>query len=273
MIDKALLPDGWRIYVDAETQMPEILPLARGQLAAFCARRPGKEAANEDSVLVAPLDDEENVLVVADGAGGLRGGADASRIAVENIVHSLSRREAESDPLEVVESGIGQAHRAISGLGLGAATTVAGVWIERDRLRSFHTGDSMVLVVGQRGKLKLCTTPHSPVGYAEHAGLLDEKAAMFHQERHLVSNLLGIGEVSIEESRAIKLRPRDTVVIASDGLFDNLFVDEIVEIVRMGPLPEAIQNLVDETRRRMITPVEGVPSKPDDLGVILFRPI
>ncbi len=129
----------------------------------------------------------------------------------------------------------------------------------------------MILVVGQRGKLKLQTVPHSPVGYAVEAGLLDEKEAIHHEDRHLVSNIVGSPEMTIEVGRTLKLRPRDTVVLGSDGLFDNLHVEEITEIVRKGPLAAAASALADICRRRMDEPEPGRPSKPDDLTFLVYR--
>ena len=65
---------------------------------------------------------------------------------------------------------------------------------------------------------------------------------------------------------------RDTAVLASDGLLDNLRTDEIVERARRGDPVEAARSLVQEARRRMLEPADGVPSKPDDLTLALFRP-
>ena len=76
----------------------------------------------------------------------------------------------------------------------------------------------------------------------------------------------------VEIGPRIQLAARDTVVIASDGLFDNLQVDEIINIVRTGPLPLAAENLVAICRTRMTQFSEVRPHKPDDLGFILFRP-
>ena len=75
----------------------------------------------------------------------------------------------------------------------------------------------------------------------------------------------------IELSSVLPLSPRDTVVLGTDGLFDNLHTDEIVEIVRKGPLGEVAAKLAKRCDRRMRTPGEGKPSKPDDLTFILFR--
>jgi serine/threonine protein phosphatase PrpC len=69
----------------------------------------------------------------------------------------------------------------------------------------------------------------------------------------------------------IELRPRDTLVAATDGLFDNLTLEEIVHIVRKGELLQSTGRLVAHCRERMSGTSEG-PCKPDDLTVIVFRP-
>ena len=59
--------------------------------------------------------------------------------------------------------------------------------------------------------------------------------------------------------------------MASDGLYDNLYTDEIVEFLRRGRFPDSVNALVGECRARMVSPVEGKPSKPDDLTVLAYR--
>lgn len=68
------------------------------------------------------------------------------------------------------------------------------------------------------------------------------------------------------------MAPRDTLIIASDGLFDNLLPDEIVEAVRSGPLEEAIGGLIETAQQRMAAQEGTAPCKPDDLTVIAYRP-
>lgn len=99
----------------------------------------------------------------------------------------------------------------------------------------------MILVTGQKGKIKLHTISHSPVGYVVHAGLLDETEAMHHEDRHLVSNIIGSKDMHIEVGSTAELVPRDTLVMASDGLFDNLHLEEIAEYTKQGKLPAAAQ--------------------------------
>ena len=138
-------------------------------------------------------------------------------------------------------------------------------------VRPYHVGDSMILVVGGRGKVKLQNIPHSPVGYGVEAGLLDEAEAMHHDQRHLVSNVVGSPDMRIEIGPPLELAPRDTLILASDGLSDNLHVEEIIERLRRGSLEQVSERLISDALARMQSPAEGRPSKADDLTLVSFR--
>jgi serine/threonine protein phosphatase PrpC len=128
-----------------------------------------------------------------------------------------------------------------------------------------------MLLVGQRGKVKLQTISHSPVGYAVEAGYLDAEEAMLHEDRHYVTNTLGSPDMRIEIGTPVAMAARDTLLLASDGLFDNLYVGEIVDLVRKGPLVDAAARLLATCRGRMAAVQEGRPSKSDDLTFVLYR--
>jgi serine/threonine protein phosphatase PrpC len=62
------------------------------------------------------------------------------------------------------------------------------------------------------------------------------------------------------------------LLLASDGLFDNVLPDEIIEIMRTGPVTDAARALWTLARSRMDGSDTDKPSKPDDFSAILFRP-
>jgi serine/threonine protein phosphatase PrpC len=189
------------------------------------------------------------------------------------VATELSEDPNQVDPLRpAILDGIEAANEKVRGLGTGAATTLVLVEIRDRVVRSYHVGDSAILLVGQRGKLKFQTIAHSPIGYAVEAGLIDEKDAIHHEERHMISNVIGSPEMRIEIGPTIEMAARDTLVLASDGLLDNLLPAEIVELVRTGPLDKAVDDLVAVATERMNAPDRATPSKPDDLTVIAFRP-
>jgi serine/threonine protein phosphatase PrpC len=83
--------------------------------------------------------------------------------------------------------------------------------------------------------------------------------------------MVGAPDMRIEVGSARRLGARDTVLLASDGLFDNLSLSEIVGVVRAGPLERASAELARRCAERMSAPRDGEPSKPDDLTFVLFR--
>jgi len=260
VLDGALAPD--RVQVE----------VAGGAVVAYTCRDPFKDSENEDTVAVIPYGPGAAVLVVADGAGGLPAGKRASLTAVTTLAASLQTAMDKTMLLRTsILNGIEAANEAVLGLGNGSATTMTVITIEGLIARSYQIGDSEALVVGQRGLIKLQTTAHSPTGFAVEAGFLDEREALHHEDRHLVSNFLGTADMRIDVGPGIELRPRDTILVASDGLTDNVHLDETIEHVRKGILAESAMSVVDLATRRMTEARAGQPSKPDDLSLILFR--
>jgi serine/threonine protein phosphatase PrpC len=262
-----------RLYPGVDSDGIEVFHIAGGTACAFTGRAPEKETDNEDSLGLIPCGEKTGVLVVADGLGGLPSGEQASSTAVQQVSQNITSNCSEQLVLrEAILDGIEQANKMIMQQAVGSGTTIAAAGIENNSIRPYHVGDSAILITGQRGKLKYLTIPHSPVGYAVEAGLIEADEAIYHEERHLVSNIIGTTEMRVEIGPEIKLAPRDTMIIASDGLFDNLQVEEIANIIRTGPLLRAAENLVKICRGRMTEFSETRPHKPDDLGFILFRP-
>lgn len=250
----------------------EATEVAGGHAIVYTCRDPYKETDNEDTVAVLPYGPAAAVFVVADGAGGLPAGKRASLTAVNTLAESLQVAMDKTTLLRTaILNGIEAANTAVLELANGSATTMTVITLEGRLARSYQVGDSEAIVIGQRGLVKLQTTAHSPTGFAVEAGFLDQRDALHHAERHLVSNFIGTTDMRIDVGAAVELDKNDTVLLASDGLMDNVHVDEIIEFVRKGPLSEAVLSVVAKAKQRMKNARDGEPSKPDDLSLILFR--
>lgn len=249
------------------------VPLSHGLAVCATLRSPARETDSEDALAVVPVDRTRSLLAVADGVGGRMGGADAARITLETLRDAVGEVDEDESALRIaILNGIEAAQQNVLNLGIGAATTLAAVEIAGDTIRPYHIGDSEIMVIGQRGRIRFQSISHSMVAYAVEAGMLCPDEAVHHRDRHIISNAIGLAEMRIEIGPAIRLNRRDTVLLATDGLFDNLYISEIVERVRKGPLEQAVAALTDEALGRMLEPAEGRPSKPDDLSIIAFRP-
>lgn len=255
----------------SESRAPEVHATADAEIAVYSRPSPDRQGPNEDAAGLWDLGAGRLVLAVADGMGGAPSGADAAEIALRELDHQLAEAPLDRDLRPAILDAFERANAAILGLGVGAGTTLVAACIEGERVRMFHVGDSAGLVVGQRGRWKLETIAHSPVGYGVAAGLIDPETALERDDRHYLSNHLGTRDMRIEIGSARVLAPRDTGLLASDGLLDNLTPDEINGIIRRGPLDAAAAQLAARCGERM--PGEGGtgPGKADDVTFVLFR--
>ncbi len=247
--------------------------LPQGVVAVRSIRSPEKETPNEDAAAVISVADEALVLAVADGVGGTPLGREASNVTVRTLSEVLVERASEAAQLRpAILDAMEAANNAVLAIARGAATTLVIAEIVGGRLRSYHVGDSELIAVGQRGRVKRRVVPHSPTGFAVEAGLMDEDEAVQHDQRHILFNVIGAEDMRVEISGLVKLAAFDTVLLASDGLLDNLFADEIIDLIRVGPLASAADRLVDKALGRMKRDGSNQPSKPDDLTIVLYRP-
>ena len=190
------------------TQSPERIEtdVAGGSAVVYTSRDPQKETENEDTVAIIPYGPGAAVLVVADGAGGLPAGKRASLTVVKTLAASLQSAMDKTMLLRTaILNGIEAANAAVLGLANGSATTLTVITIEGLTARSYQVGDSEAIILGQRGVIKFQTTVHSPTGFAVEAGFLDERAALLHEERHLVSNFIGTAEMRIDVGATVEI--------------------------------------------------------------------
>lgn len=266
------LVDTTVLFSQSEMTSPELYHIMGGLAVVYSHRSPQKPTANEDCAALIPYDDHSGVLIIADGLGGLPAGRTASQTAIQCLEKAILSASSNGISLrEAILDGFEHANKAILDSANGSATTLAVTEIHSSRIRPYHVGDSMIMLVGQRGKVKVQSVAHSPIGYAVESGMLDIDEAVHHEERHLISNVVGAKDMSIEIGAAHKIAMRDTLILASDGLFDNLYVDEIIEIIRKGKLEHVANQLIQLCHARMTDPRGDLPSHPDDLTFILYR--
>ena len=255
------------MFAGRDLDEPIIFSIRDGDVALFTHSSPTPSHDNEDAVGVFYWEGKTGVLVVADGLGGLPRGGDASQQMVESLSHPKIRENV--DPvvacLESVNESLVSGHS-------GSGTTVSVVTIGHRGIRSYHVGDSATMVIGRRGRIKFQTTPHSPVGIAEANGQLDEKTAMIHPNRHVINNIIGMPDMWIDIGKPIQLADLDTVILASDGLWDNLYREEVSRLVGNRSLMEAAEGIFQMATERMKREPSSEFGKPDDLSFILYRP-
>lgn len=242
--------------------------IGSGVIAASSTPSPERPGSNEDALLVMPVGDNGTLLAVADGCGGMPAGDRASAVVISALASAMSEAVG-SDLTSAVLAGFDQANSEVAWLRMGAGSTLTAVFVLDRVARVFHAGDSPAMVVGQRGAIRFAALSHSLVGFGVEAGLLSADEAQNHEDGGVVLNVLGFPEMFVHVGPPIELRPMDTVVVASDGLADNVPIDQIVDACRVGTALEAVERLTALASHAMRKSPTG---HADDLSIALYRP-
>ena len=247
------------------------IEVPHGDLVYFSNRSPLKHTPNEDALGIIPVADDTTVMVVADGMGGMPDGEQAARIIIETLTETLSQKPDNQLLRDAIISGIDESSQKIKGLRNGAGATVSIVEINGNKLRSYHAGDSLILLTTSHGNIKYLSMAHSPIGYALECGAIEQVPAMNHEERNLISNYVGMQEMFIHIGPVIEMAPQDTVIVSSDALSDNLYEQEISEFIRKGELLDSANEMIEVCNENMLNVMPDRRCHPDDFSFICFR--
>ncbi len=210
-----------RLWINENEGTVTTVDFCGGTAVGFSQRSPDKATNNEDSAGLFATLDHAAVFAVADGMGGANCGDRASHVVIDSIRKSLESSKPKDHLRGAVLDAIEAANETILDWGIGAGATLAVAIFVDGQVRAFHVGDAMVLLCSNRGRLKYSTVAHSPVAMAVEIGVMNESEAIRHEDRNIISNCIGTRDMRIEIGPSIKMSARDTLIVSSDGLFDN----------------------------------------------------
>ena len=239
--------------------------LAEGRLEVAAATAIGRREDNQDAWLVSQ---SQNLLAVADGIGGLRGGGEAARIACETLDDSVSRGH-------FLDEAIQQANEAVRrratelGYGEGMGTTLAAVRWDGELLRLVWLGDSVVMTFSSKDARAL-TLDHSMVAPLVAAGELTAEQARVHPQRNVITQALGV-------TTANKLRPGlnygglamgERLLLATDGVFEKLTPADVHQVLMAhDDAADCVTSLIDAAEssgtRDNMTAIVGIWRGPE----------
>ena len=198
-----------------------------GETASF----QDNSAHGEDAFLIRELSQSSSLDVVLDGVTHCEGGY-ASGFTVQLIQEAPV--ESLADLLDTLES----ANRTLfqGGRGRRLLTTISAALKIENGLQVIHLGDSPVYLI-RNGEARELT-------HIVQEGLLPG----------VISAAVGLHEVFNYEQSGTTIIPGDRLVLATDGLINNIFPQEIADIVSNASTPHeavsALRELVGEKRRR-----------------------
>jgi serine/threonine protein phosphatase PrpC len=197
-------------------------------------------AHGEDNLLTRNLSGGDFLDVVMDGVTG-HGGAEASKELGEALA------ESPANSIDDIASTINGVNDEFFSVGAGRflLTTVSAALYRGGRLYVTAAGDSPIVLVTADSHERLC----GRTGGFMHVGVA-----------RAVGAAASLGQLA---QRDLDIQPGARLVLATDGVTDNMDIDELAEIVRGSATPEEATGRIEEIIAGRLT--EG--RVPEKLGV------
>jgi len=182
------------------------------------------------------------VAVVCDGMGGLAMGGESARIAAVAFMESWGTQgDGQTIPAALEQAAV-YANSAVAALAAShevpgqTGTTLVGIHASAEGLHWISVGDSGLFLLHD-GHIKQLNTMHvygRVLDARWKRGQITEKEAQSDPQRDAITSYIGGTEIrEIDASTdPVALFPGDRVVLASDGLFNTLSIQDIARYTR-----------------------------------------
>ena len=199
---------------------------------------------NEDQASATVNAKGDIFLIVCDGMGGQNKGELASSIAVSHLIDDFnsSRFINALDVQFWLNRRIRAVNRYIynearqNALYRGMGTTLTCVVIFKNNIITAQIGDSRLYEINGT-KLVQVTKDQTYVNYLYNTGQISKEEMATHPRRHMLMNALGTYP-SVEIDITTKPYVGQTVMLCSDGLYNNVSETTIASILKGRDTPE-----------------------------------
>ena len=186
--------------------------------------------------------------VLCDGAGGHRGGAKASKTAVETAkAIFLDSATSLDNPQDFFSLIINETHSAILRLGETPKTaprsTIAILLVGKDRADWANVGDSRIYHL-REGKIVARSKDHTMVEILLKQGEITEEEMGTHPDQSRLLRSLGADEDPKPSFGSSDLREGDGFLLCSDGLWERVKHSEIEGVFRSDLHASKLKHLV-----------------------------
>jgi serine/threonine protein phosphatase PrpC len=206
---------------------------------------------NEDRYL---LDEARKVFGVADGVGGLPGGAQAAQSAVDTVVSGLLEIHSTTEPDLV--SVVHATNRSVIALGqqlspgMGIGTTLTFGCLCEEGLRIAHVGDSRCYVA-RNGKFVRLTEDHSVENEARLRRARGEVVYYHEANRNALTRCIGQPTPPDVDIITFALARGDRYLFCTDGVTRLIPDSELGSLVMKHSQPkEALEEIIGLAIRR-----------------------
>ena len=194
---------------------------------------------NEDSCYAGcPLGGlEENLFIVADGMGGHKGGAYASRFVVRKIPEILPGRNRKKGIVAALRESVERTNRALFQISQeqaslqGMGSTLVMAWFDKTEWIILNVGDSRCYLF-QEDALKQITRDHSLVEEMVREGVLDRSDPLYQSNRHKITRAMGSEPFVEEDIFTVPAVPGQRLLLCTDGLHGMIGDEAIAQVLR-----------------------------------------
>ncbi len=248
-----------------QTEAARAVPASEGQpltgrmlsLSVGALSHPGikrQHQPNEDSLFAAqdmrPHSSQPQpfgMFIAADGMGGHVYGQEASRLGIQTLIDRVLPRVCgssdlrEADFRQLLIDGVQAANRAIHQRNkeqrTDMGTTITAALVVDCTAFVANVGDSRTYLYRESEGLRKVTKDHSLVAYLVENGIIEADDIYIHPQRNQIYRSLGIKPVIPVDMFMEQLRPGDTLLLCSDGLWEMVRDPFIEQILRQGTDP------------------------------------
>ncbi|NBV41896.1 hypothetical protein EBR96_03905 [bacterium] len=138
----------------------------------------------------------------------------------------------------------------------GSGACLSTAEIDGDRCRVRSAGDAKLIVISTDGSISF-ETDDALKAFRDRRGFEDSgEVERYHRERNVVADAIGADGFRADD-RTVTLSRGDVVIMASDGLWDNLTPEEVVQLTRGKTPDEAFSILSTATALASICAESG----------------
>ncbi|MBI1241403.1 PP2C family protein-serine/threonine phosphatase [Umezakia ovalisporum] len=219
---------------------------------------------NEDNygVRQQQLSDTETMIVgvIADGMGGMSQGELASKLAVqivleERISPNLKTPEQRNEWLIALFTKVNE---SVATYVQDGGTTLSVILAMAQQLMIAHVGDSRIYLLRQ-GEIRQLSEDHSLIAMLVASGQITLEESINHPDRNVLTKFLGakqrlsdgyVQDLSrTNQELAMKLENEDILLLCSDGVWDLVRENELLEIFNPH---EDLQLSVDQSIEKVL---------------------
>ncbi|HVO14821.1 MAG TPA: protein phosphatase 2C domain-containing protein [Alphaproteobacteria bacterium] len=188
-----------------------------------------------------------HLLVVADGLGGHKGGAQAAQ-AVVDAARALwaAQQRARQSPADLLRAVCAEAHRRINALAPEADdqphSTCVLLHLDEREAHWAHIGDSRLYHFRDHALVER-SRDHSVVQMLVDLGRIAETEMATHPDQNRLTQSLGGGKPPDPTLGSSPVAPGDGYLLCSDGLWEAVSTDDMAVALAGGALGTAVRRL------------------------------